>query len=369
MENLEFTKKDTSIIKGIAIILMFMHHLFAYPDRIKGGSSYIALFPMYGTSLEVIVALFGKLCVAMFLFLSGFGMYKKVAKSEKDTISIVFKKLKELYVNYWIIFLIFIPISFFIGMRIFKFNEFFDNLIGYQSTYDGEWWFFELYVLTMITFPVTIKVIRKNYITSIVSIILMSVGTRTILPTLMNNDIFKNFTQTFFYNEISFLLGWLPCFLMGCAFAKFNLFSKIKKLLRENNLDNIIVYTIIFLGVMYLRHRLDDPLDFDYLFAPMYIIASVHVFRFLKLDKLFAILGKHSTNMWLIHSFFCYQYFQALVYYPKISILVVAWLAILCVACSWLIMFLIKEFKRVYSNLKNKLSLFHFKSNALINTK
>ena len=72
MENLEFTKKDTAIIKGVAIICMFMHHLFAFPDRIKAGSSYISLFSMSGIGFEILLGAFGKICVAMFLFLSGF---------------------------------------------------------------------------------------------------------------------------------------------------------------------------------------------------------------------------------------------------------------------------------------------------------
>ncbi len=351
MEKLEFTKKDTAIVKGIAIILMFMHHLFAYPDRIKGSSSYISLFSLYGINIEVLLALFGKICVAMFLFSSGFGMYKKVANHKSDIISIIFKKLRELYTNYWIIFVIFIPISFLIGIRIFDFNELFDNLIGYKSTYDGEWWFFELYVLTLITFPITVKVIRDSSVISIINIILISVGTRTILPAIIRNDIFMNFSKSFFYNEISFLLGWLPCFLVGCTFAKFNLFYKIKKIFKDNKLDNIIIYTLICIVIIYIRHRIDDSMDFDYLFAPIFIIASDYVVRFLKLDKLFAILGKHSTNMWLIHSFFCYQYFQTLVYYPKVSIIVVIWLTILCLTCSWIIIYITQRYKKLVNKL------------------
>lgn len=36
MENY-FTKEDTKVIKGIAIILMLTHHLWGFPDRIAGG--------------------------------------------------------------------------------------------------------------------------------------------------------------------------------------------------------------------------------------------------------------------------------------------------------------------------------------------
>lgn len=31
-----YSRKDTKIIKGIAIVLMLMHHLWAFPERIGG---------------------------------------------------------------------------------------------------------------------------------------------------------------------------------------------------------------------------------------------------------------------------------------------------------------------------------------------
>lgn len=356
MEKFEFTKKDTAIVKGIAIILMFMHHLFAFPDRIKNGASYISIFSMSGITIEPLLGQFGKICVAMFLFLSGFGIYKKITNNRENTVSILFKQLKALYINYWIVFAIFVPISFFIGSRAFKFAELFDNLTGYNSTYNGEWWFFQLYVLTMVTFPITIKVVRNSSITSIVNIMLISVFTYQILPMLIKSDLLIIFSQSFFYTQMSFMLEWLPCFLMGCTFAKFNLFCKIKKMFIENKLDNIVVYLLICIGIFYVRHRNDDPMTFDYLFVPIFILAIDSIVKSIRLDKLFAFLGKHSTNMWLIHSFFCYQYFQALVYYPRISIIVVIWLTILCVICSSVIMYIIKKYKNLYKNLTHKLS-------------
>lgn len=198
MEKSGFTKNDTAIVKGIAIIFMFMHHLFAFPDRIKDGASYISLFSISGTNMEFLIGTFGKICVAMFLFLSGFGIYKKITDNRENTISVIFKQLNGLYINYWIIFIIFVPIGFFVGIREFKFFELFDNLIGYNSTYNGEWWFFQLYVLTMLTFPITIKIVRNSSVISIFNIILINVVVCTILPTLVNNGILITFSQSFF---------------------------------------------------------------------------------------------------------------------------------------------------------------------------
>lgn len=36
-KDLFFSRIDTKIIKGLAIILMLMHHLWAFPERIAGG--------------------------------------------------------------------------------------------------------------------------------------------------------------------------------------------------------------------------------------------------------------------------------------------------------------------------------------------
>lgn len=351
MEKLEFTKKDTAIIKGVAIICMFMHHLFAFPERIKAGSNYISLFSVSGINMEIFLGAFGQICVSLFLFLSGFGIYKKNYNNRENVRSIIVKQLKTLYINYWIIFAIFIPISFFIGTRVFGVTELFYNLIGYYSTYNGEWWFFQLYVLTMITYPITIKVVRNSPIISIVNITLINVITQLILL-LVKNEILIGLPQSFFYKPISLLLVWLPCFLMGCTFAKFNLFYKIEKWIKEKRIDNILIYLLICMAIFYIRCKNEDKMNLDYLFAPIFIIASNNIVKSLSLDKFFAFFGKHSTNMWLMHSFFCYQYFQKLVYYPRIPIIILIWLIILCITCSSIIMYIRKE----YNNFINKLS-------------
>ena len=56
----ELTLHDTSILKGIAICAMLWHHLFL-------------LHPDYG-NVVYHLALLGKVCVAIFLLLSGYGL-------------------------------------------------------------------------------------------------------------------------------------------------------------------------------------------------------------------------------------------------------------------------------------------------------
>lgn len=43
-----FSREDTKLVKGFAIILMLYHHLFAFPNRIQDGSSYIPVLEFSG---------------------------------------------------------------------------------------------------------------------------------------------------------------------------------------------------------------------------------------------------------------------------------------------------------------------------------
>ena len=65
------TKEDAKKIKGIAIILMLMYHLFYFKDRIYGGG----VISIISNSLVENIGKFGNICVPIFFFLSGYGLY------------------------------------------------------------------------------------------------------------------------------------------------------------------------------------------------------------------------------------------------------------------------------------------------------
>ena len=101
-----FTKNDTLVAKGAAVILLLIHHLFYSVDY---------NFSSFLMSKEgwVDLAKIGKVCVAMFLILSGYGLSKSFEKYEKSSYSFVQKHLLKLYTGFWIIFaLSLIPLFF-----------------------------------------------------------------------------------------------------------------------------------------------------------------------------------------------------------------------------------------------------------------
>lgn len=339
MDKFEFTRRDTTIVKFVGVILMFLHHLFAFPDRIREPSSYISLLSIKGTTIEYLSGRFGHLCVGIFLFLSGFGIYKQYINQNEKINFIIIDKIKKLYINYWVIFFIFIPISFVVGYRVFDFKEFFRNLLCYSSSYVGEWWFLKVYIESMLLFPAIIKFIEnKNITITILKLIIFTVFARTIFPNIVKLNIFETFITTSFYGELQWILAWIPCFISGCIFAKFDLFVKLKLFVHNNKVNDIIQYIFLLLFVIYMKYSVDFVEYYDYIFAPLFIISSVEILKNMKIDKVFEYFGKYSMNMWLVHSLLCYQYIQAAVYFPKVSILILLWLLFLSFILAYVIL-------------------------------
>jgi len=77
-------------------------------------------------------------------------------------------------------------------------------------------------------------------------------------------------------------------------------------------------------------------------FVNLYIaVAFIVCFASLRrsgwLDKLLEFLGKHSTNIWLIHTFFCYYLFKDFIYSFKYPALIFIVLLLCSLAASYIV--------------------------------
>lgn len=64
---------DTFVLKGIAILTMLFHHVYACPPDTAEPYSGVLLW----------LGILGKVCVALFLFCSGYGLSVQFAKNNK----------------------------------------------------------------------------------------------------------------------------------------------------------------------------------------------------------------------------------------------------------------------------------------------
>lgn len=335
-----FTRTDTKIIKGFAILFMVIDHLFAWPNRIK-NVNYISLFSLDGIPIEQVLGIMGKICVALFVILSGYGTYEQF-KNKKEIKNGVFKKILGLYVKYWQIFLISVPFFFLFNVsRVEKsLSAFLLNFFAIDITYNGEWWFITPFIVLMLIFPLVLKwenSKHSNFKIDIFIVLAFFVFDSYIYPELMTLNIFKEFALTNFENIIFDTLKLFHSFLIGVVMAKYDLIGKFLNFFKNKAL--MFSFSLL-LCALALVGKWKFDFNFDIFYAAAFIFGCVGVFKSVPckpVSKLFVWLGKHSTNIWLIHSSLCYLLAQKLIFAPKISVLIVIWLIVLSAAIGFAI--------------------------------
>lgn len=361
--NVLFTKDDTKVIKGIAIILMMYHHLFAFPDRIAEQVIYFSMFDLNGNEIAYYIGEFGKICVTLFAFLGGYGTYLS-CKNKNITTSIK-NKVVNLYVVYWKVFFVFIPICMLFGVARVKKDiaTFLWNLSGVNISYNGEWWFFTPYILLLCLYPLINRFLeRRNseLFTDLLGVILVNSIIVYVVPEMLEMSVMNSWGTSVLGIAFKKMLDLLPAFMFGCLFAKYDLLSKIK----QRSINNFVYWILSFLVIVcvfYARRKIGA--EYDFIYAAIFVCASITTLQTPVgkiFYKLFSLIGKESTLIWLIHSFYCYHLCQKIVYMPRYSILIVIWLLLLSFVTSKLI-------HAIYAGLRSVCEKVNLKVSTYIN--
>lgn len=141
--NPTFDKQCSLLIKGIAIMLMVCHHMWWYKETNDFTGVWHTLAPF-------IIALgkAGKVCVAIFTFISGYGLY--ISFTHNNKYSNTFKKIKNILFHFWRTVLPILFIFFIAGIIPFKMIDFFLNMLCIENSYNGAWWYLQTYLLYLI---------------------------------------------------------------------------------------------------------------------------------------------------------------------------------------------------------------------------
>lgn len=305
------SKEFTLIIKGLAVILLLSHHLWAFPERLPGSITGITDYVYRGSLL--IAGDFGRICVAVFAFLSGYGKYIKYADNKINT----FRDIKKMYFLYWRVFLIFIPVAFiffrnqvpycqeemvYSCYKVFSVRELVLNFFGLLSTYNREWWFLSTYIICTAMFPLIKKMADKLSVLMYVFIVLCFLHAFLMLE---RTGIFKLYDIA--DNIFKYLMPYVVCFCSGVLIAKKAAFSAVAE-----KTDKLRFRSLLSLGLIILVFVLREVLSVLTL-EFLYVILFVYALRMLlsdtvRINRIFAFLGRYSSYMWLTHSFFCYYF-------------------------------------------------------------
>lgn len=334
--------KQSRMIQGLAILMMLYHHLFSVPEMT--GYSYRGLLQFKAFNLELSLAYFCKMTIALFAFVSGYGLKKCFDKSmitEKQSsigrlllvrYRIVFGQIGKLYRKFWIVFLVFLGVFFPVFGRSFSPPEYVANFLALDTSYNGTWWYILQYVKMVLLLPPvdllftplvgedrkTEEVRKKRKL----MITFLTVGTAAgILLQLIVCP------RTLSLEES--LLSWIrisyfAVFLMGYFSARFQWHQRAMQLMQNRRKWTQIVYGLVLMLIfMLIRMKLSHHPSYarmDFLIAPCFIWGFLLVAsNVTRLGNAFAHLGSLSTYMWLSHIFFYDAKFAGVVGFTHFS--------------------------------------------------
>ncbi|WP_077623684.1 acyltransferase family protein [Sediminibacillus massiliensis] len=354
---MELSRNDTRILKGVGIIFMVMLHLFT---RKEINGLYETFILIGDVPLVYYIGHFGDACRPIYLFASGYAFYIAI-NSENNIINRIKKNTKrimKLLINYWIVLIMFIIISFFIGKEYMmpgSVKEFLLNFFVLSNSYNGAWWFLQIYIILVILSPILMKLVKNN--NSILSLFFIGV-IYSISYLQFYKDIFEIGDHGFLaaITRTAVLTGTsLFSFIVGALFAKKKIFTYLHKNFYEVKFRNFICY----LGILILLviHSIFESTSI----APLTGISFICFFIFIDksnwVKKILNIFAEHSTNIWLTHMFFYLTLFPGLTFAPKYPILIFIWLLILCIVTSYLIKFIYNPILRFIDTDKKLISL------------
>lgn len=312
-----FDSSVTNCAKGIAILLMLYHHLF-YKNMDYGQF-------IYST------ALLAKVCVTMFVVLSGYGL--TVSVKQQSLGEFYRKRYAKLYLNYWVIMLIFIPVSciffnnsvyrVFTGGTLAVWGKFFLQILGLnmycgEMGFNGTWWFMSAIVTLYMVFPLLYRALPGKAGTFADGRIFIAVAIAALLQTF----------QTF--NGFALLLPFVGGMLAG----HYNIFNR----LFYGNIKLRYQFLLIA-GAMILHLLLYNILrELSYMSLTLALLGIAIYLHKIKISAaILGIFGKHSMNIFLFHSFIYHQFFPKFFYSLPSPIVMIVVLAAVSLGISMLI--------------------------------
>lgn len=362
------TREQSSVLRGIAILMMIYHHIFATPEIY--GFEYFSVLSFGGINVERYVAWFFKIALGLYLFVSGYGMYYVLKKhSVKNPAEESFAgyllgcykqslaKLGRLYAQYWYALAVSMAIIFLFDPHApaFSLKEFLLNMLGVSSSYNATWWYILQYVKMLLLLPLVAALFHKfadpfqEKIKRIFYAAAVALAALCLAAGLFVSPAFMELLVRAAHGlRISFTL----VFIVGYLTARFGVYQRIagmrvfrtgmsrKGAAKEGTSgkqapgtgtpgETVSEGKLLLAGVAALAASVivrvllsDDPAyaKLDFLIVPVFIFGVLTVLE--RLPRLSAVLrffGGLSTYMWLVHIFFWKDAFRPLVMLTGVS--------------------------------------------------
>jgi hypothetical protein len=247
------------------------------------------------------------------------------------------KRFVKFYVNYWVIFVIFISFGIFVFGRNLsvvyqdgnQYKMLLTDFLGLNGlmSYNITWWFNQLIICLYLCFPLLYFLLKKWKIFALISSMLLWLIPIPIIPDVMRM--------------------WLIHFCLGIIFA-LNV-DAINNFLNRYNRFLLLVLLILLMCFLVLARGMRfipffNGIRIDAFLAVNVILLSIIVIRNIPcLNSLLQYLGKHSMNMYMIHTFIYYYWFNRFIYSFEYPVLIFVALTCISLGISILLELLKKQ--------------------------
>lgn len=330
-------KKMALAIKGIALILMFVHHFFTWPSWYVEGISYPQLrdFALYMEKPT-------RICVSVFAFLTGYVYFFAKEKNYRYSI----RKITDLLLSYWSVYIPLLLFAVFAGDYQLNGKGFARELFALSVPVMMFCWYVTFYCLVMLLLPLITRLSRNHPVADTLVLVL-------ILPLAL---LFGSFFVRLgvIHDAFAECCRWLPCVMMGFVFAKYELFERILDRMVywfSSKVIRIFIWICLLCIAMAGRNVFPQKelikrwmfdrqiymnLNMDIVYAPLFVYSAAKLLGLLKnglLLRIFVSIGKMSLYMWFVHCIFfnvSAEKTQRLLYMPGDPVLVLLWGLALC---------------------------------------
>lgn len=339
---LRLSLQESNALKGIALIFLLTHHLFY-----AGNMPVDTIMTRGGHSVVQLVGVWCRVCVPLFVFLSGYGLAISSQHIRWDNLWQFYRKRYiKLMINYWFIYALFVPFGVFVMGRTFlkvyhgswirPIYDFFGLHYAFTKDYSGynaTWWFYSCIIILYFLFPYLHK-FRQHW--------------WAIVPFALLSYLYGEHIPLFHACAL-----FVPSFVSGMYFAD----------AQERKIHvNVFLKTIFLLIILPIICLMRQYVPFTELWDA--IISLTLVFAFIisnipsAIKRTLAFLGKHSFNIFLFHTFIYAYYFRSYIFWTTNPVLIFLTLLISSLVLSLIIEYL-KERLGV-NKLQDYLLRYHF---------
>lgn len=351
-----FDKEMSTCLKGVGIILLLFHHLF-YSHEVQD-----IVFHIWESEfcfLEL-CANQAKICVSLFLILSGYGMSQSLKKRSKDEIAVnkklsfVLMHIIKIYLNFWPIYFLcaFFDILIYLfagklnilqsyGGSIGAFLKDFFCISGFyinSNTINSTWWFLSAILLCYILFPIYFWLVERYPLSGLGILLLLLISSELISLRPQSSSFF-------------IIIVWSASFFIGILYSKFDVLNRLYYYCVRSPIQLIIFFIASIIFRYYVGYK------GDMIAATLVIIlGAVLVNRLPYVQKFLLSIGECSMDIFLFHTFIFVTYFRNEVYALYYPILIYVVFLFVC----WGIGRLMMKLKSICKipNMLEKLSLY-----------